>query len=161
MDEQLIKLVKNSLAQFKSEVPCLADRTSSERSWVFRIAYYLQKEMHKNSNEYKQLDPAALFVDVEYNRDTATDDSKRVHGSLVLPDIVIHKRTSHRRDNLICIEIKKKTNSTKDIEKTKQIIREYGYRYGLAMNVKRFLESPDELTVCSLKDASINKLIKK
>lgn len=101
-----------------------------ERTSVFRIGYYLQDELKKNTkyNDY--------IIDSEYNRrmkDIKLDnDFNRIY-----PDLIIHKRNS--MDNLAAMEFKRNNNSLRDKEKLEKIYKEsYNYKnvYFIIINKK-------------------------
>ncbi len=85
-------------------------------------------------------------VDCEYNRDhhepkvtnlnwsaPESREEEEARGSLVLPDIIVHRRNSH--ENFLAIEMKKSTNTNSDdhdLLKLKTYLKEpLCYRYAL------------------------------
>ena len=80
-------------------------------------------------------------VDMEYNR-LENSIKRRNSGSLVRPDIIVHKRKkSGRANNLLIIEVKKSANANEkyaDIEILKEMTSpdgEYAYQFGVFVNI--------------------------
>lgn len=118
-EKEIKNSIKSSLKLFKENDFILLDINVNERTIVHKIACYLQSEF----NEWD--------VDVEYNRDQ--NNTKRISDSSIIPDIVIHKRTTN--NNLLAIEIKKNEISEWDLNKLKKIKSEFNYRYILYINL--------------------------
>lgn len=108
----------------------------SERSICHRLALYMEPYF------------LAYNVDCEYDRDDSfkhkkidlrefyEDDNDRRD---VTPDIIVHKRGENEH-NLVIIEAKKNDAydaipDRRDLEKLTSYIREYGYQYGIALQL--------------------------
>jgi len=124
-------------------------RGISERGFVFRFAHYLQQEMEK---EYHP----GYFVDCDYNSTAVTGRNGKIarKSGKNIPnsvgeetkrfiDIIVHKRTVNREENLICFEVKKWNNYNrrareKDINNLKQLTSAYyDYKYGFHLILGR------------------------
>ena len=105
---------------YKKDVPSLLDKngelSASERSYVFRIAHYLQGMLSIDEN-FKD-----VVVDCEYSRATSDEKdnlekymdllgiypdntNKKKDGKRVFPDLVVHSRGNHK-NNLMVVEFK-------------------------------------------------------
>lgn len=112
----------NDLRRFDLQ---LLELCADERSATHRVACYLQQYFPD------------WHVDCEYNRKHG--ETKKLHGKIIRPDIVVHKRNSAER-NLVCIEVKKSGDPISEINKDRKKLRgltlipgEYNYQYGLLM----------------------------
>lgn len=119
------EIVRNDSFLFKNDV--------AERTITAKLACYLQ-------NRFEDWD-----VDCEYNRNGI--DPKRLKdvcnstvngdGSLVYPDVIIHKRNIN--NNLVVIEVKKTTNIESDecdLTKLRAFKSELNYKYCLFIRFK-------------------------
>jgi hypothetical protein len=133
-----IGYIKKCLDELYKHEASLFTNNLCERCLVFRFAYYLQNYFGR---EY--------FVDCDYNSscyyDPITKEWKRRNGKPIpdqkrgeikkrFIDIIVHKRGFDNSD-LICFEIKKWNNITKDgIKKDKNNLRiltsQFGYSFG-------------------------------
>jgi hypothetical protein len=104
----------------------LFERNLCERCLMFRLAYYLQKEFPDH------------FVDCEFNKVLVSDSNtdKMIFGELdkrigkMYTDIVVHKRDSNGKGNLVCMEIKRtKKGIESDIERLKMMTSNSGIEY--------------------------------
>ena len=101
-----------------------------ERCIAARLAMYLQHEFPKHR------------VDVEYNRDGATpkrlglpdecaNDEDENGGSLVVPDVIVHRR-GPKGPNILVLEVKKTTNPVPrhcDSARIHAFCAQYGYEF--------------------------------
>src|SRR5216684_4825767 len=78
--------------------------TTSERNIAFHIGAAL-KQIIRDNDEFM-----GYQVDVEYNRQGADDDPKKLDGENVVPDILVHKRgitfEEDKEANYLYMEIK-------------------------------------------------------
>jgi hypothetical protein len=78
--------------------------TTSERNIAFHLGASLQQIIKDNDELMK------YQVDVEYNRQGADDDPKKLDGKKVVPDILVHKRgvafEEDKEANYLYMEIK-------------------------------------------------------
>ena len=98
-----------------------------ERSIVHRLACYLEGRFDGYS------------VDVEYNRQGAGGDPKRVKKPRRrrFPDIVVHERG--RKNNLLAIECKKDSNRTSraaDKKTLEDLKRDHDYKYAVFIEIR-------------------------
>lgn len=155
----LKKLIADSLVQLTEEHPALNFQKIGERAVCFRLAHIIQ------SNFDKYNVPEGYILDCEYNLNLIKNTSKKITTSpiladlirrksktnkhlkkelnarLVVPDIIIHKRTTRISDNLLVLEVKLSNAKELDLEIDKEKIRllkeEYGYRYGATLVINR------------------------
>ena len=119
--EDVEKCVEDAISEFRKRDLQLLELSVNEQAATHRIAGYLQ-------NCFSEWD-----VDCEYNRKKT--DPKKLHGVLVKPDILIHRRNS--TENLLCIEAKKAGGSlAEDRSKLCGFTDpngEYRYQFGFLM----------------------------
>lgn len=117
--EKIIHKVVLSLKKLLEKDQYLIEVKANERAITAKLSCYLQKEFpHWN-------------VDHEYNRDN--EDPKRVGGSNIYPDIIIHNRG--KAENLLVIEVKKSTDDRSDKIKLKGIKQQFSYQYAYFINI--------------------------
>ena len=109
-------------------------RKVAERDLTGLFAHYFRNNM-------KDTAIAEYNVDCEYNRDGY--GMKKIDGTLVYPDFILHKRGTNE-SNLLIIEFKTWWNSDnrEDIEKLKAMMSEwyryqYQYGYSIILNQER------------------------
>ena len=134
--ELLKKIINDSLKKLIEIDSHLFNVKSSELSFNFRLAYYIQT--HEDfCNDF--------VVDCEFNR-VGNDYSKkefyrngkpRKH----FPDIIIHIR-GKQDSNLLAIETKKNQISQNDIDKVEKYISVYEYKLGLVLNYNIISKKP-------------------
>ncbi|WP_456489127.1 restriction endonuclease [Caminibacter pacificus] len=122
-DKIIIKKINKALDMLYEYDRYLLQYDVNEVSISHKLACYLQFI-------FKNLD-----VDIEFNRNLCS--SKRVDNDVRKPDIIIHKRGTNEH-NLIAIEVKKDNNKNpnNDFKKLKKIMREYGYKYGIFIELR-------------------------
>ena len=136
----------------------LLDINVNERTITHKLAEYLQEHFPE------------FNVDCEYNRDrnyikrirNKRDRSKEIanlsnfklaeliwenkEADTIYPDIIVHKRTTHK-NNLLIIEVKKKPNPNTgefDKEKIEELMeRPYNYKFGLFLRID--LDDEDDI----------------
>ena len=134
MKELLEKLIKKSLDDLYQNDHDLLKRKVAERDLTGLFAHYFRNNM-------KDTAIAEYNVDCEYNRDGY--GMKKIDGTLVYPDFILHKRGTNE-SNLLIIEFKTWWNSDnrEDIEKLKAMMSEwyryqYQYGYSIILNQER------------------------
>lgn len=143
-------IIKKIINQLYKEDDFLIRNNVCERSLMFRIALYLQKEFP----EY--------FVDCELNKMGTKQNGKSCkimqynegdEPKKVYIDIIIHRRKPDKDDsNYICIEIKRtKKGIEKDINRIKRMTKQdyafeyqgnkylFGYKYGFLLYLPKDL----------------------
>lgn len=143
---ELIKLVLDSLNLYVRYDSILLDRMVSERA----LCGALMIKIHANIQKTKF---ACYYVDVEFNKSMQLKgnefiyDLKRLpNGKYISTDIIVHGRGIGKNlDNLIAIEMKKKTNGGKqyrdnrdyDIQRLKDLTNpNYIYKYVLGVFIE-------------------------
>lgn len=135
--------IYNSLNHLYDNENNLFENNLCERCLVFRFAHHLQTTLNQDTNnEY--------YVDCDYNSSTYYDAEeekwKRYNGKPIQDqtkgkikkrfiDIIIHKREYGGMSDLICFEVKKWNNQTKegmkkDKNNLKKLTTYYGYEFG-------------------------------
>ena len=134
MKELLEELIKKSLDDLYQNDHDLLKRKVAERDLTGLFAHYFRNNM-------KDTAIAEYNVDCEYNRDGY--GMKKIDGTLVYPDFILHKRGTNE-SNLLIIEFKTWWNSDnrEDIEKLKAMMSEwyryqYQYGYSIILNQER------------------------
>lgn len=134
MKELLEKLIKKSLDDLYQNDHDLLKRKVAERDLTGLFAHYFRNNM-------KDTAIAEYNVDCEYNRDGY--GMKKIDGTLVYPDFILHKRGTNE-SNLLIIEFKTWWNSDnrEDIEKLKAMMSDlyryqYQYGYSIILNQER------------------------
>lgn len=95
-----------------------------------RFAQYLEKILRKKG----LLTKLKIIVDVEYDK-YKEDEKKSSDGKNIRPDIIVHKRKSGDKNNLIVIEAKKKYIDKKDKHKIIDLVRHAKFKYSLGVGV--------------------------
>ncbi len=129
MDHVLVEALKSAIRTFYCRDFGLIECKGTERSCVFRIGIYLQEIMNRR-DELRE-----LSLDNEYNK--KEKDPKKLDGTLIRPDLIIHKRGSNDSNKLV-VEFKGWWNEDgDDIEKLEKLTNtDFGYSYGLAIFVR-------------------------
>jgi hypothetical protein len=134
MKELLEELIKKSLDDLYQNDKYLIKHRVAERDITSKFAHYFQNNMRETII-------ADYDVDCEYNRDGY--GMKKIDGTLVYPDFILHKRGTNE-SNLLIIEFKTWWNSDnrEDIEKLKAMMSEwyryqYQYGYSIILNQER------------------------
>ena len=127
----------------------LLDRDANERSITHKLAEHLQRQFPEwNVDcEYNRQGKAVKRLAGLYKKGDISDSD--CEAKTVFPDIIVHKRG--REDNLIVIEVKKRSSTssrTKDIKKLKSFTKypEFGYCTSLFLRIGNKDEAA-ELTV--------------
>lgn len=120
---------------------------------VFRFAHHLQNRISRISNYLVDCDFNSSFEEIMDSRgriivsEVSGKPILDVDGTLTkrFIDIIVHKRTLKREDDLICFEVKKWNNTnSRQIEKDENNLRvltaTYGYRYGFHLTLHRVKE---------------------
>lgn len=133
--------VKCAVEKLFEKDKLLLEKDVNERSITHKLAEYLQErfwdydvdcEYNRNLNSVKRLE--VLIGNIE---------PKDTKGKTIYPDIVIHKRSTHRK-NLLIIEVKKRQNidgkaKRYDLEKIKLLTKKnqnnYAYELGLYLEL--------------------------
>lgn len=108
-----------------------------ERSLMFRLAYYLQKEFtgYSVDCEFNKLGFNENMTGNKMMFDPATNELKRIY-----VDIIIHKRNSNLTDNFICLELKR---TRKDMESDTQRLKIMTSKNGFTYEAKNYLFNYD------------------
>ena len=114
---ELIKLILDSLNSFVRDDKILLDRMVSERALCGALMLKVHTNLQKTAF-------AEYYVDVEFNKSMHLNgkeyiyDLKRLpNGKYISTDIIVHGRgMGAEPDNLITIEMKKKTNGENEYE---------------------------------------------
>ena len=137
--ETLTSIVNEALKKLYTIDLELVDRNLCERCLVHRLA------VHLGNSQLLQ----GYFIDCEFNRafDKYENTLKYLSsdkGNYV--DIIVHKRGIPIGDNLICMEVKKSSNTNRAaIEKDKRNLQiltgeQYRYKLGVYINLGKTLE---------------------
>ena len=142
MKQFLEQLIKRSLDDLYQNDKYLIDHKVAETDITHRFAHYFENNMQGT-------DVAQYNVDCEYNRDG--HESKRLDGSLIYPDFILHKR-GHNDDNLLVIEFKTcwNTDTGEDIKKIEKMMSPNGrfkYRYGYSIIINENAAQITKITV--------------
>lgn len=121
---EYLECIVESLNIFYQRDRELIQNDTHEQSYGFRIAKYLSEILESGSCSYR--------IDCEYNREGYDGDPKRIKAGLIKPDIIYHKRLTE--ENIFVIEIKKKDNNGKDLEKVKNIMEILKYKRGFCID---------------------------
>lgn len=78
-----------------------------------------------------------LDVDVEYNK-YKEDEEKMSQGRNIRPDILVHRRKSGNKDNLIVIEAKKHYDSKEDRQKVEDLVSSERFAYEVGAVISYF-----------------------
>ena len=119
-------IMQSAINSFNSNEIFLLTHNVSERCICAKFAGYLERELYRQGL-------VQYSVDVEYNRNTG--DLKRLHDKNIVVDLIVHKRgcSGYEDGNLICIEMKKKSNRAglnADKQRLQDLVgSEYGYNY--------------------------------
>ena len=113
--KELIKLILNSLNSFVRDDTILLNRMVSERALCGALMLKIHAKLQKTAFD-------GYYVDVEFNKSKQLKgkeyiyDLKRLpNGKYISTDIIVHGRgIGAVPDNLIAIEMKKKTNGGKE-----------------------------------------------
>ena len=118
-DKELAQQVLRAIKVLFDSDGALLLNNVHERTVTARFACHLKQELPE------------WDVDCEYNREG--HEVKRVDGSVVCPDIIVHHRNT--TDNLLVIEVKKSNTQeadTEDIDRLQKFCIGYlQYKYGL------------------------------
>ena len=153
--DNIIKDFKAALKLYLKKDKKQFTKDSSERSKVFRIAYYLQTIIESNKEIYKD-----IVVDCEYNRICTTVNDKIMINPKTLikytgetttfsPDLIVHKRNDSKHNLLIC-EFKNLVDDDYDKYKIENATNniDYMYRVGFCINLSdiNFITDINNLT---------------
>lgn len=156
--EFLTEIVTREIDSFNSKERDLIENNLSEQCICSKFAHYLEspirkvnrelKQYYKDNelNSYGQVCPF-FHVDVEYNRGYQKHEHyiKQLHDKNVILDLVVHDRRYDQDrgfNNLLCIEMKKTTNSVgtaADRERLKALTSSqngYGYSMGFLIMIE-------------------------
>jgi hypothetical protein len=132
-DPELACIVRVAIDRLLEDDRILLEIDVQERSISHRLAMYLQELLPK------------WHVDCEYNRDGHEPKMLNLYpeirkeddeGSLVLPDIIVHKRTKPK--NLLVVEIKKSTtrrDNKHDLKKLTAFREQLFYAHALFLEI--------------------------
>lgn len=95
-----------------------------------KFAQYLEKLLKKRD----VLTKLELDVDVEYDK-YKEDEKKSSCGRNIRPDIIVHKRKSGNKNNLMVIEAKKNYINKKDKCKIMDLVKSKDFKYSLGVGV--------------------------
>ena len=99
-----------------------------EQAIAHRIATYIEKSGVRG-----------YAVDCEYNK--RAGDTKRWHGRIFRPDIIVHKRNQNDRgDNLLVVEIKKDKICESNIQRLKFMTNPYNGAFGYELGCFLYFE---------------------
>jgi hypothetical protein len=76
-------------------------------------------------------------VDIEYNK-YKEDEKESSQGCNIRPDILVHRRKSGNKDNLIVIEAKKDYNSKGDRQKVEDLVSSESFSYSVGAMISYF-----------------------
>lgn len=76
-------------------------------------------------------------VDIEYNK-YKEDEKKSSQGRNIRPDILVHRRKSGNKDNLIVIEAKKHYDSKGDRQKVEDLVSSERFAYSVGAVISYF-----------------------
>lgn len=149
--EKLIDLFDYALRMLYEKDHLLFDVEAQERTFAGRLAIYLQ---HAFDPEFQN----ELCVDIEYNREG--NEIKRRHRrdrrGWIAPDIVLHKRTSVDKDNILYCEVKKSEDEfNNDSERVKDAVRERHYQFGV--NLYSIQPEEAKLSVFMSRDGTVRE----
>ena len=120
--EALVLLIKNDIEIIENE--------TKEECINHKLAQYLEHTL----SIYKIL--TIHDVDIEYNK-YKEGEKKSTDGRNIRPDIIVHKRKSGNKNNLIVIEAKKYYESKKDRGKIMDLVqnkKKYSYSLGATIS---------------------------
>lgn len=140
-EKDVFNKIKNSIKKLygKDGDKDLFERKLCERCLMFRLAYYLQKKFPN------------YFVDCEFNKMLSKNENTekinfnkldekpvKIDGKSgkMYTDIIIHKRNCNKKDNFVCIEIKRVKRSIENDKKRLKMMTNnkplnyYAYDYG-------------------------------
>ena len=119
--EELKDLFLKANQQFINENKALLDNDVSERALCAALMASIRDVMRQDSS-YKN-----YYADVEYNRKiigqgqwTQKTIPSPKEGRIIVCDLIVHSRGTQKQDNLIALEMKKKSNANKDDQKDDQ-----------------------------------------
>lgn len=149
--DEIKELIKNCLNQLYNTDNFILERNKGkgvcERSIVFRFAHYLQNRIEDyfvdcdfNSSYKEFYNSQGNIVGKERNGKPIKNKDGTVIERFV--DIIVHKRNYLMRNDFICFEIKKWTNTnSKEIKKDRDNLRiltsKYGYIYGFHITIHK------------------------
>lgn len=116
-NEILKSIVQKSIDKFNNSEKLLIENDFNERAICSKFVIYLEYELSQNNySNYK--------VNTEYNRgmNGNLSNTKKLNGKSISIDLAVNKMVysePYGFDNLICIEMKKRTASNKEIEEDK------------------------------------------
>lgn len=147
MKEELDLSIRDALRMLYRHDKYLIDNCSSERGIVFHFGGYLKNILNKKDT-FKPYN-----VDYEYNRNM--DDPKKLSLSVVIPDLIIHKRGESYPANLLVVEFKGWWNNQDhkaDKSKIKKFMNDdpYKYEYGLFVVFEKEKAKVEELKITKL-----------
>lgn len=165
-----LKYIHSCLGYLYQNEYSLFDNDLCERCITFRFAHFLQNIFDKN------LDGNKYFVDCDYNSSFYCDERRsqwvkrtgkpieeQNSGKLIkrFVDIIVHQRKYEQPSDLICFEIKKWNNCTKegihkDINNLEQLTSKYGYSFGFHLIFGQKIEKTKLRVVRGDQSFSIN-----
>jgi len=125
--QEVTERVNDAVRELLREEPTLFDFTSETNYTEWNIAHHLAIQL-----DY-------LFEDDDYDCDI---DVLKVNLDNVRPDIIIHKRNTHRR-NLLVVEVKRNPSSLDaDVRKIEDNFfgRRLNYQFGAAVAIDRGMQ---------------------
>lgn len=127
---ELQKLIMKALKLLIRNDIKLIKNQSREECINHKFAQYLE-ELLKSGGVLTKLE---LDVDVEYDK-YKEDEKKSSCGRNIRPDIIVHKRKSGHKNNLMVIEAKKNYINKKDKCKIMDLVKSKDFKYSLGVGV--------------------------
>lgn len=136
------RLMNYAIRRFNREDKYLLQNSLNERCMCARLAMYLDERI-------RELRLGPFYADVEYNRgyDGLDGNVKRIDGGCVSLDLIVHKRGHDSGGegfcNIICVEMKKESNSEKWYEDEDRLRKLTDPTYGFGYRVGYMLVADD------------------
>lgn len=148
--ENLVRILEKSLEKLVNNDLYLLDVSTSVYSINHRLAMYLENEIRDT------VENGNLLVDIQYNR--RGDDTKRLEGSTVTPNIIIHNR---RMNNCVVFECcaKKGLTSKKKMRLEsflKNMRHDERYKFAVALEYhNEYISSSIKVTISILNEFGV------
>ena len=107
----------------------LIDTKVKEECINHKLALYIEEKIRAE----EKIDFSSLDVDLEY--DKRIEQSKKVDGRPIRPDILVHQRKSGDKNNFVALEAKKDYWSRSDRRKIKKLVCENSFQYLLGCTI--------------------------
>lgn len=132
MRKDVEEKLQEAVESLYKEMPELISNRTHERTIVSHLAYFL-KPLFRGWD-----------VDTDYNREGRGGEPKRsIDGELIVPDIIIHKRSQKQGPNLMVIQVKAfwnkedRNEDEADLRKLREKFK-YDVLYRLELNSENF-----------------------